>query len=134
MPKLYIGNIEEDGTRRVYVARPRDHLIRRLRHWPRHSPDGHNWGYQGSGPAECAKDILADLFEIRCTRQLDELLPPTIYQQFKRDIIGARLDGDNVWALSADRILQWGHFYPWGPETRVVWERLVARIASRIPA
>jgi len=31
-----------------------------LPHHVLHSPDGHSWGYGGSGPAELAKDILCD--------------------------------------------------------------------------
>jgi hypothetical protein len=32
-----------------------------LNHHVLHSPNGHAWGYRGSGPSEPAKDILWDL-------------------------------------------------------------------------
>lgn len=46
-----------------------------------HSPDGFNWGYGGSGPAQLA---LAVLLEITTK---EEALAG--YQQFKRDVIAA---------------------------------------------
>ena len=33
---------------------------KRLLHIERHSPDGFNWGYGGSGPADTALSILTD--------------------------------------------------------------------------
>lgn len=47
-----------------------------------HSPDGFNWGYCGSGPAQLA---LAIMLELTGT--------PGNYQEFKYDVI-AHLDGD----------------------------------------
>jgi len=44
-----------------------------------HSPDGFEWGYGGSGPADLALNILA-LFT-------DEANARRLYQQFKRDFI-----------------------------------------------
>ena len=34
-----------------------------LVHRVRHSPTGMNWGYGGSGPADCARSIVWDLLE-----------------------------------------------------------------------
>lgn len=50
-----------------------------LPHHVHHSPDGFEWGYGGSGPAELAKDILWDF--------LGEQPSPQLYQQFKWDLI-----------------------------------------------
>lgn len=41
--------VVEDGTRRP------------LRHVCRHSPDGFEWGYGGSGPADLARSILVEI-------------------------------------------------------------------------
>lgn len=50
-----------------------------------HSPDGFNWGYGGSGPAQLALAICLEVFpEEIATRK---------YQDFKWDII-AKLPGD----------------------------------------
>ena len=45
-----------------------------------HSPDGFNWGYCGSGPAQCALGILLDVTGDR-NRALN------LYQQFKEQVI-----------------------------------------------
>ena len=36
--------------------------IRNLNHVVRHSPDGFEWGYMGSGPSDLALSILSDYF------------------------------------------------------------------------
>jgi len=45
-----------------------------------HSPDGFQWGYQGSGSAQLALAILLDLIE-------DPELSVRLHQEFKRDLI-----------------------------------------------
>lgn len=45
-----------------------------------HSPDGFQWGYQGSGPAQLALAILLDLTE-------DPDLSVRLHQEFKRHFI-----------------------------------------------
>ncbi len=45
-----------------------------------HSPDGHNWGYGGSGPAQTA---LAMCLHIFGHKRLAEVL----YQEFKRSFV-----------------------------------------------
>ncbi|GAH94857.1 unnamed protein product, partial [marine sediment metagenome] len=52
-----------------------------------HSPDGFNWGYGGSGPAQLALAILLEV-----TR--DERFSVSHHQAFKWDVI-ARLPTDN---------------------------------------
>lgn len=48
----------------------------------RHSPDGFQWGYQGSGPAELARAILVTVI-----KEDDRVRHPRCYQQFKMDVI-----------------------------------------------
>lgn len=43
-----------------------------------HSPDGFDWGYEGSGPAQLALAILADYLK-------DDLKALALYQKFKRE-------------------------------------------------
>lgn len=50
LPKVYV---------RAEVGRI-DREVRELRHVVRHSPDGFEWGFGGSGPADLALSILAD--------------------------------------------------------------------------
>lgn len=71
---------------------------RPLTHHVYHSPTGYAWGYNGSGPAELAKDILWDLLGEKPT-------PPT-YQDFKTRFI-ARFDGNAGWTLTETEIRAW---------------------------
>lgn len=65
----------------------------------RHSPDGFNWGYHGSGPAELARAILIAVFPT------DPMVRrPSCYQQFKAEIIGG-LPAE--WTLTADAVRAW---------------------------
>ena len=45
-----------------------------------HSPDGFNWGYSGSGPAQLALAILLEFTTIQSTAI-------RLHQQFKSDVI-----------------------------------------------
>lgn len=62
-----------------------------------HSPDGFNWGYGGSGPAQLALALLLDVTG-------DAELATSLHQQFKREFV-ATLDDD--WQITADRIKEW---------------------------
>lgn len=77
--------------RTVYDLPPRLDLVN-------HSPDGFNWGYPGSGPAQLALAILADF-----TQDTDLALRE--YQKFKWAVI-ARLKGD-AFTLSRTDISSW---------------------------
>jgi hypothetical protein len=69
-----------------------------LKHHVHHSPDGHSWGYHGSGPAELAKDLLWDVFGMKPD--------PALYQAFKDEVI-ALLDQDHGWELRDHTIRRW---------------------------
>lgn len=62
-----------------------------------HSPDGFNWGYGGSGPAQLALALLLEHFDGDAARAL------SMYQDFKFKVIG-RLDQDSDWSLTSDDI------------------------------
>lgn len=62
--KGYVGRRDFDGVK-VYVVTEKTvgGLDRRpLKHLVLHSPDGFEWGYYGSGPADLALAMLADHF------------------------------------------------------------------------
>ncbi len=61
-----------------------------------HSPCGHEWGYEGSGPAQLALAILLDFSG-------DEELSLKLHQKFKREVI-AKLPREESWSLSGERI------------------------------
>ena len=69
---------------------------RPVRHHARHSPTGFDFGYAGSGPAELARCLLIDLYNVHDLADNDLPLGgrdplPVSYQEFKRAFI-ARLD------------------------------------------
>lgn len=71
-----------------------------LKNEPRHSPDGFNWGYRGSGPAELARAILIAVYPDDL-----EMRHPRAYQGFKNEVIAA-LKVDE-WTLRADVVEAW---------------------------
>jgi len=63
----------------------------------KHSPDGFEWGYSGSGPADLAYNILYALTTERIANEL--------YQTFKREVIS----GIPYWGceLEVSKVLLW---------------------------
>jgi hypothetical protein len=64
-----------------------------------HSPDGFNWGYSGSGPAQLALGLLLDVTH-------NPSLAMEKYQHFKFEVI-AKLDMEAGWTLTSTAILAW---------------------------
>jgi hypothetical protein len=62
-----------------------------------HSPDGFEWGYHGSGPAQLALAILCKAAGESTARQL--------YQEFKRKVVG--LIRADEWVMSVDVVREW---------------------------
>lgn len=79
---------KEDGT--FLETKP-------LRHIERHSPDGFEWGYGGSGPADLALSILADLYDMETANEY--------YQEFKFQFIASLKR--NEWEISEREIADW---------------------------
>ena len=91
----YAGARGPDGS--VKVVRIRNGRQEPLRHLVHHSPDGFNWGYGGSGPAELARCIVADATGISNPH-------PAVYQEFKREFVSGW--GDR-WEISLDEVRSW---------------------------
>lgn len=76
--KTYIGTRDGNGTAVVYVQ-DSIHGSREIA-WRldlrNHSPTGLEWGYGGSGPAQCALALLADVLE-------NDARALKFYQRFK---------------------------------------------------
>lgn len=68
----------------------------RLPHVLKHSPDGFEWGYSGSGPSDLAISILSDVF--------DKDPEPSLYQDFRDEFI-AQFQSD--WSLTEREIRHW---------------------------
>lgn len=83
----------------------------------RHSPDGPNWGYSGSGPADCALSILTDYFKrifknnspdwgkIDFEQYVPKLVE-SIYHKFKHDII-APIPMQSILKIEEETIKIW---------------------------
>jgi len=118
--KIYLGHRGEDGSLEVEVFDRDRKIIQPLRHVGIHSPDGFEWGYGGSGPADLALSILADLFDealplyVNASRawektewrdQVTDWKAWRYHQEFKWKFVG-RL-GHFDWRLSSLSILDW---------------------------
>lgn len=96
--RIYKGFTTTDGDRHVTVIGTRQGGSRALapRHDLRnHSPTGFNWGYGGSGPAQLALALLADVLG-------DDERALAVYQNFKWRVV-ARLDNAG-WELTDDEV------------------------------
>lgn len=69
-----------------------------LPHLMRHSPDGFEFGYAGSGPADLARSIVGDLQETDDPH-------PREYQAVKFALV-ATLDGDGPHIITDDQITE----------------------------
>ncbi|MBA7611018.1 hypothetical protein ES703_18234 [subsurface metagenome] len=75
----------EYETERVWLDGKRLYPGKSQRVW-NHSPDGFNWGYEGSGPAQLALAVLLEL--VPQDRAVE------LHQEFKRDVIAALVQAD----------------------------------------
>jgi len=62
-----------------------------------HSPDGFQWGYEGSGPAQLALALLLDATG-------DPELSVRLHQDFKRDFVAR---WDERWEITTEQIRSW---------------------------
>ena len=65
-----------------------------------HSPDGFNWGYAGSGPAQLALAILLEVTN-------DEQIALRYYQDFKFQVIAAIPSQETNWVIAESKIIAW---------------------------
>lgn len=75
-----------------------------LTHILRHSPDGFQWGYGGSGPSDLALSIMTDYFSRQgVVTSLTEA--DGCYQAFKWDFISKI--AEDGWSITDEQIHQW---------------------------
>lgn len=112
--KTYVGERpadEEIGDCRVMVVRDDGRSSYPLPHVVIHSPTGFEWGYGGSGPADLALSILADLLQEPISRVLaawrgsGHSRALDLHQHFKFAFIGG-LDRKG-WRLTEEVIRRW---------------------------
>lgn len=89
--KRYHGRRTKDGVLVTVDGRP----LKPRHDLHNHSPDGFEWGFRGSGPAQLALAIVADHLG-------DDRRALAIYQSFKFNVV-ADLP-ERGWALSSDEV------------------------------
>ena len=97
-----------------------------------HSPDGIEWGYVGSGPADLALSLLADFFNERPERVTDALRSlwaprskaAALHQRFKAEFLANEQRVE--WQIRADVIDVWLA----APSNRACLERLAEEDAE----
>jgi len=94
--KLYSGKKTKGGIGGQAIVVKENNRQYPLPHIEKHSPDGFNWGYGGSGPADTAYSILVDC--------LGEDQAKGLYQFFKWDFVAS---WGNEWEVSEKEIKEW---------------------------
>jgi hypothetical protein len=95
----YIGTRSPEGAVTVKVVEPgrRARALPRYRSVWNHSPNGFEWSYGGSGPAQLALALCIDALDRDIPRAL------RIYQNFKfRHVAGFQKDN---WSMTKDAVL-----------------------------
>lgn len=95
-PQLYKGTRTEEGVEVLADERKLTPVLSQVVR--NHSPDGFNWGYGGSGPAQLALALLIDV-------GLRHDLARQLYQDFKFRFV-ASWDRDE-WTLAGAELLAW---------------------------
>ena len=120
--KVYSGtrDFDRDSTTRGEVPVVVQNIVgdgssdrRPLTHVSYHSPDGFEWGYAGSGPADLALAILADYFEEPpefVLAALHSMWSPgskaaVFHQSFKEAFVA--IEQRDEWQLHSDDIEAW---------------------------
>jgi hypothetical protein len=93
--KTYTGTadrrvIVQDGSSRKGLN-PRNDLVN-------HSPDGFNWGYGGSGPAQLALALCCDVLQ-------DAETALRVYQEFKQRFVVGLPMGEG-WTATSEELIQ----------------------------
>lgn len=93
--KIYKGKKSYGGVGQVIIVRDNGEEYP-LEHIERHSPDGFNWGFGGSGPADTALSILTDCLGMDLANQL--------YQLFKWVFVAS---WGEEWSITEEKIREW---------------------------
>lgn len=90
----------EKRGRAVIDIRYLDHAERLVQRYVRHSPDGFEFGYHGSGPADAALNLLAMFIPVKEATRLG------MYQLFKGAFV-ANVDQENGGTVDGAAIREW---------------------------
>jgi hypothetical protein len=100
---IYQGSRIDNKVQVVYFDDERNHIFlltpKRSQALFNHSPDGFNYGYGGSGPAQLALALLLDVTE-------NPDLSVRLHQDFKWEFV-AKWDQEFPWKISEKTIAEW---------------------------
>lgn len=96
MSKLYVGERSAKGLA-VVTVNGELLSLKRSQKIRNHSPDGFEWGYSGSGPAQLALAILLDVTG-------DAELAQEHYQTFKRQFVA---NWEDEWRITDREVREW---------------------------
>lgn len=98
--KTYEGRAPKDGGPGTIIVIDGDSNKTVLPAPQRHSPDGFQWGYGGSGPADTAYALLLDVTGL--------IPPPVMYQRFKFEVVA---NFDLEFTITENEIQKWVEEY-----------------------
>jgi|WetSurMetagenome_2_1015567.scaffolds.fasta_scaffold199575_2 hypothetical protein len=122
--KIYFGDRGDPnsgGPRQVFVNDGKGNVYP-LPHVKKHSPDGFQWGYGGSGPADLALSILSDYFTEKVNWMND------MSRFFGRGLQSEKERSDEV-KRAAERLYQafkWAFISPAGEKLEIDEEQIGA--------
>lgn len=92
--KTYI--VQRVGDRVRCSVMPETGPLYPLKHLMRHSPDGFEYGYGGSGPSDLARSIVGDLLEEKDPK-------PSLYRPVTHRLV-AQIEGDGPVFIPEDLV------------------------------
>lgn len=99
----YFGTNTGPGPQQVRIRHGSGNTTFLKQRIVQHSPDGFQWGYGGSGPADLALNMLYD-YLLRTHRKRAKILAMDLHQSFKWDFIARHGKELNV---TGDDIEKW---------------------------
>lgn len=88
MSKRYVGFHQETGGCTVIIDGVTRTTLNKFHHERNHSPDGFQWGYGGSGPAQLAYALVRDNYDRDTTE--------AVYREFLREVVAQLPDEDFI--------------------------------------
>jgi hypothetical protein len=73
----------------------------------KHSPDGFQWGYSGSGPLDLALNILYDFYNRYYSFMFDSALQEFAQKHYKRFTEDFVSKWENKWEITNEQIQEW---------------------------
>lgn len=115
----YFHLYRDDDGAPVIVLWFGEGLLHRVQHNVKHSPTGFEWGYAGSGPADCARSMLLAL-----QRYCDLPHVEQVYQEFKWTFLFDLPESGGT--IRVEKLLRW--------YVRYVYERGLVDSVSLVDA